>query len=52
MFRLRQTGRLTHQEIAKVLRAPIGTVKTRLRAALAKLREAMHRGSRKGFTNR
>jgi RNA polymerase sigma-70 factor (ECF subfamily) len=51
VFRLRQAGRLTHEEIAKVLRAPVGTVKTRLRAAISKLRAALHRRSVKRFTN-
>ena len=51
VFRLRQAGRLTHEEIAKVLRAPVGTVKTRLRAAVAKLRQALHRKRPKSLAN-
>jgi len=32
---------LTHSEIAKILRKPLGTVKTRMRLALRKLRKAL-----------
>jgi DNA-directed RNA polymerase specialized sigma24 family protein len=40
---------MTHEEIAKVLRAPVGTVKTRLRAALSKLQQALQRRRSKGI---
>jgi RNA polymerase sigma-70 factor (ECF subfamily) len=46
VFQLRRTGRMTHEEIAEVLRSPVGTVKTRLRAALSKLRHALRRRSK------
>ena len=49
VFQLRRTGRMTHEEIAKVLRSPVGTVKTRLRAALSKLQQALQRRRSKGI---
>ncbi len=41
VFLLRQDGQLTYEQIAEVLNIPVGTVKTRMRLALAKLREAL-----------
>ena len=38
VFLLRQNGDLTFQAVAKVLNAPVGTVKTRMRSALQRLR--------------
>jgi RNA polymerase sigma-70 factor (ECF subfamily) len=38
VFLLRQNGCLTYEEIAKLRRTPVGTVKTQMRAAVAKLR--------------
>ncbi len=38
VFLLRQNGDLTYEEIAKMRRTPVGTVKTQMRAALQKLR--------------
>ena len=38
VFLLRQNGDLTYEEIAKMRRAPVGTVKTQMRSALQKLR--------------
>jgi RNA polymerase sigma-70 factor (ECF subfamily) len=52
VFQLRQTGRMTHEEIAEVLRSPVGTVKTRLRAALSKLRHALQRRRSQGMAAR
>jgi len=49
VFQLRRIGRLTHEEIAEVLRSPVGTVKTRLRAALSKLRQALQRRRSRGM---
>jgi RNA polymerase sigma-70 factor (ECF subfamily) len=42
VFLLRQNGCLTYEEIAKLRRAPVGTVKTQMRAALSKLRQVLH----------
>src|SRR5262249_10079697 len=39
VFLLRQNGCLTFEEIAEMRRCPVGTVKTQMRAALAKLRQ-------------
>jgi RNA polymerase sigma-70 factor (ECF subfamily) len=44
VFLLRQNGDLTYEAIAASLHAPVGTVKTRMRAALRRLREAVDRG--------
>ena len=41
VFLLRQNGDLTYDEIAESVGAPVGTVKTRMRSALRKLREAV-----------
>ena len=38
VFLLRQNGDLTYEEIAKMRRTPVGTVKTQMRSALQKLR--------------
>jgi len=42
VFLLRQNGCLTYEEIAKLRRSPVGTVKTQMRAALSKLRQVLH----------
>ena len=41
VFLLRQNGELTYEEIAAELAIPTGTVKTRMRLALARLRKAL-----------
>jgi RNA polymerase sigma-70 factor, ECF subfamily len=41
VYLLRQNGGLTYEEIAVVREAPVGTVKTQMRAALAKLRQVL-----------
>jgi RNA polymerase sigma-70 factor (ECF subfamily) len=41
VFLLRQNGQMTYEEIAESIRIPVGTVKTRMRLALSKLREAL-----------
>src|SRR5437868_4493920 len=41
VFLLRQNGELTYDEIAQMLSMPTGTVKTRMRLALARLREVL-----------
>ncbi|MCC6126640.1 MAG: RNA polymerase sigma factor [Pirellulales bacterium] len=41
VFLLRQNGELTYDEIAQSLKLPVGTVKTRMRLAIGKLREAL-----------
>jgi RNA polymerase sigma factor (sigma-70 family) len=41
IFLLRQNGELTYEEIAVSLKLPVGTVKTRMRLAIGKLREAI-----------
>jgi RNA polymerase sigma-70 factor (ECF subfamily) len=41
IFLLRQNGHLTYEEIAELLALPVGTVKTRMRSALQKLRRAI-----------
>lgn len=42
VFLLRQNGELTYEQIAEVRGAPVGTVKTQMRAALMKLRKVFH----------
>ena len=41
VFLLRQNGQLTYEQIAESTNLPVGTVKTRMRLALRKLREAL-----------
>lgn len=41
VYLLRQNGGLTYEEIAKLRQSPVGTVKTQMRSALAKLRQAL-----------
>jgi RNA polymerase sigma-70 factor, ECF subfamily len=41
IFLLRQNGCLTYEEIAKLRHSPVGTVKTQMRAAAAKLRQVL-----------
>jgi RNA polymerase sigma-70 factor (ECF subfamily) len=41
VFLLRQNGDLTYEEIAETLKVPTGTVKTRMRLALSRLREVL-----------
>jgi RNA polymerase sigma-70 factor (ECF subfamily) len=41
VFLLRQNGELTYEEIGEALEIPSGTVKTRMRMALIKLREVL-----------
>lgn len=41
VFLLREDGQLTYEKIAETIGIPLGTVKTRMRLALMKLREAM-----------
>jgi len=41
VFLLRQNGQLTYEQIADSINLPVGTVKTRMRLALRKLREAL-----------
>jgi RNA polymerase sigma-70 factor, ECF subfamily len=41
VFLLRQNGDLTYEEIAKLRRTPVGTVKTQMRSALQKLRRVL-----------
>jgi RNA polymerase sigma-70 factor (ECF subfamily) len=42
VFLLRQNGNLTYEQIAEVRGAPVGTVKTQMRAALQKLRKVLN----------
>jgi RNA polymerase sigma-70 factor (ECF subfamily) len=46
VFLLRQNGELTYDDIAAALGIPVGTVKTRMRLALGRLREVMEGGER------
>ncbi len=41
VFLLRQNGQLKYEEIAEAIGIPLGTVKTRMRMALSKLRETL-----------
>ena len=41
VFLLRQNGCLTYEEIAQLRHSPVGTVKTQMRAAAAKLRQVL-----------
>lgn len=41
VFLLRQNGTMTYEQIAQSIDIPVGTVKTRMRLALGKLREAL-----------
>jgi RNA polymerase sigma-70 factor (ECF subfamily) len=41
VFLLRQNGGLTYEQIAEMRAAPVGTVKTQMRAALQKLRKVL-----------
>ncbi len=45
VFLLRQNGELTYEQIADLLTIPVGTVKTRMRLAVVKLREVFADGS-------
>jgi RNA polymerase sigma-70 factor (ECF subfamily) len=42
VFLCRQNGDLTYEEIARLVRRPVGTVKTQMRSALHKLRAVLH----------
>jgi RNA polymerase sigma factor (sigma-70 family) len=42
VFLLRQNGGLTYEQIAEMRNAPVGTVKTQMRAALQKLRKVLN----------
>ncbi|MDB5313648.1 MAG: ylaC [Gemmataceae bacterium] len=42
VFLLRQNGNLTYEQIAEMRNAPVGTVKTQMRAALQKLRKVLN----------
>ncbi len=42
VFLLRQNGQMTYEEIAQSMNLPLGTVKTRMRLAIGKLREALN----------
>jgi RNA polymerase sigma-70 factor (ECF subfamily) len=41
VYLLRQNASLTYEEIAEIRRSPVGTVKTQMRAAIAKLRRVL-----------
>jgi RNA polymerase sigma-70 factor (ECF subfamily) len=41
VYLLRMNGCLTYEEIAELRRSPVGTVKTQMRAAIAKLRQVL-----------
>jgi RNA polymerase sigma-70 factor (ECF subfamily) len=42
VFLLRQNSGLTYEEIARILRCPVGTVKTRMRFAVRELRDVLN----------
>ena len=44
VFLLRQNGQLKYEEIAETVGIPLGTVKTRMRLAITKLRESLAEG--------
>ena len=44
VFLLRQNGDMTYEEIADAIGIPTGTVKTRMRRALCRLREVLAEG--------
>jgi len=44
VFLARQNGEMTYDQIAETLKIPVGTVKTRMRLALSKLRAALAEG--------
>jgi RNA polymerase sigma-70 factor (ECF subfamily) len=44
VFLLRQNGELSYEQIARVVRRPVGTVKTQMRTALQKLRTVLDTG--------
>jgi RNA polymerase sigma-70 factor (ECF subfamily) len=44
VFLLRQDGQMTYDQIAETIGIPVGTVKTRMRLALQRLREAIKNG--------
>jgi RNA polymerase sigma factor (sigma-70 family) len=48
VFLLRQNGELTYEEIGHSLNIPLGTVKTRMRLAISKLREALETQGARG----
>ena len=50
VFLLRVAGELTFEAIAEQLAIPVGTAKTRMRAALAKLRATLGAGDTKEST--
>jgi RNA polymerase sigma-70 factor (ECF subfamily) len=41
VFLLRQNAGLTYEEIASLRSSPVGTVKTQMRSAVAKLRQTL-----------
>ena len=45
VFLLRQNGQMTYEQIAQSISIPVGTVKTRMRLALSKLRGALEGSS-------
>ena len=51
VFLLRQNGGMTYEEIALSISLPVGTVKTRMRLALQKLRAVLKRTSDPAIRN-
>lgn len=47
VFLLRENGEFTYEQIAELLEVPTGTVKTRMRLAIQRLRETLAEGSEK-----